>query len=73
MQSVGNPWLWCAFFVVVCVMLLVDLVALKGGKAHRVSLKEAAAWSCVWIALALAFNAGAVVVSQCGARPRGCR
>jgi tellurite resistance protein TerC len=29
-----------------------------GGKAHKVSVKEAAAWSLVWFLLAIGFNAG---------------
>ncbi len=57
MASIGNPWLWGGFFVVVIVMLCIDLFALKGGRSHRVSLKEAAAWSCVWVTVALLFNA----------------
>ena len=55
--SIGNVWLWSGFFAIVVVMLAIDLFVLKGGKSHKVSLKEAAAWSCVWIAIALAFNA----------------
>lgn len=58
MQTIGNPWLWCAFFGVIVAMLLVDLMIVKGGHRHKVSLKEAAVWSCIWIGLALAFNAG---------------
>jgi tellurite resistance protein TerC len=37
-------------------MLAIDL-GIFNGKIHTPSFKEAAAWSCVWIALALAFNA----------------
>lgn len=58
METIGNPWLWGAFFAIVVIMLLVDLVILHGGKEHRVSLREAAAWSGIWIFLALSFNAG---------------
>ena len=50
--------MWSGFFAFVVAMLLIDLVALGGGKAHRVSAREAAAWSAVWVAIALAFNAG---------------
>jgi tellurite resistance protein TerC len=31
---------------------------LGGGKSHKVSVKEAASWSAVWVALALLFNLG---------------
>lgn len=55
--NIGSPGLWLGFCAVVAVMLVIDLFVLKGGKAHRVSLKEAALWSCVWVAVALLFNA----------------
>ena len=50
-------WLWVGFNVMVLAMLAVDLGVFHR-KAHAVSLKEAGGWSAVWIALALAFNAG---------------
>lgn len=49
--------MWLVFAVIVGGMLLVDLFAFGGGKQHRVSLKEAAAWSGVWVSLALLFAA----------------
>ncbi|MGL5162871.1 MAG: TerC family protein, partial [Plesiomonas shigelloides] len=58
METVGNGWMWIAFFVLVVGLLLVDLLVLKGGKNHKVSLKEAATWSLIWIAVALLFNLG---------------
>jgi len=39
-------------------MLAIDLFACKGGQRHRVSLKEAAAWSIAWVSVALLFNLG---------------
>jgi tellurite resistance protein TerC len=39
-------------------MLALDLFVFGGRKAHKVSVKEAAAWSLVWVSLALLFNAG---------------
>lgn len=53
---VGEPWMWGAFIAFVIVMLLLDLFVFGGSKAHKVSVKEAAAWSLLWVALALAFN-----------------
>lgn len=47
--------MWGGFIAFVLVMLALDLFVLGGRKAHRVSVKEAAAWSLVWVALALAF------------------
>ncbi len=56
--SIGEPWMWAAFIGFVLVMLALDLFVFGGRKAHKVSVKEAAAWSLVWVSLALAFNAG---------------
>lgn len=47
--------MWGAFIAFVLVMLALDLFVFGGRKAHRVSVKEAAVWSLVWVALALAF------------------
>lgn len=47
--------MWGAFIAFVLVMLALDLFVFGGRKAHRVSVKEAAAWSLVWVALAMAF------------------
>ncbi len=56
--SIGEPWMWAAFIAFVLVMLALDLFVFGGRKAHKVSVKEAAGWSLVWVSLALAFNAG---------------
>jgi tellurite resistance protein TerC len=50
--------MWAAFIAFVLVMLALDLFVFGGRKAHKVSVKEAAVWSLVWVSLALAFNAG---------------
>lgn len=50
--------MWAAFIAFVLVMLALDLFVFGGRKAHKVSIREAAAWSLVWISLALLFNAG---------------
>lgn len=57
METIGNVWMWTGFFGVVLVMLAVDLFAVGGGKSHRVSLREAAVWSVVWVGVAAAFGA----------------
>jgi len=49
--------LWIVFNIFVLGMLAVDLGVFHR-KAHAVSIKEAAIWSCVWISLALVFNCG---------------
>ena len=48
---------YAGFFLLVCVLLAVDLGVFHR-KAHAVSIREAAAWSVVWITLALLFNVG---------------
>jgi tellurite resistance protein TerC len=50
-------WLWVGFNAFVLGMLALDLGVFHR-KAHEVSIREAAAWSAVWVALALAFNYG---------------
>ena len=54
---VDTIWLWVGFNAAVLAMLALDLGVFHR-KAHEVSLREAAAWSAVWVSLALAFNAG---------------
>lgn len=49
------PWIFFTLFIVV--MLAIDL-GIFNRKSHEVSVKEALVWSGVWVALALAFNAG---------------
>jgi len=56
-ESTGTLILYLGFIFVVIVLLLADFLVLKTQGAHRVSVKEAAAWSLVWIAVALAFCA----------------
>jgi tellurite resistance protein TerC len=50
-------WFYAGFTLLVCVLLALDL-GLFHRKAHAVSFREAAAWSVVWVSLALLFNAG---------------
>lgn len=52
--TIGSPVLWGGFLVFVLLMLVVDLSFHR--KAHEVSVKEAATWSAVWIALAGVFG-----------------
>ena len=49
--------LWIAFNVFVLAMLALDLGVFHR-KAHVIGLKEALAWSVVWVVLALLFNLG---------------
>jgi len=50
-------FLWVIFNVFVLGVLALDLLVLHR-KAHAVSLREALAWSCVWVSLALLFALG---------------
>ena len=58
LETIGNPGLWAAFVAVVLVMLAIDLFVVGGGKQHRVSFREAASWSVVWVAVSFLFAAG---------------
>jgi tellurite resistance protein TerC len=50
-------FLWVVFNVFVLGILALDLLVLHR-KAHAVSLREAAVWSCVWVSMALLFGVG---------------
>ncbi len=51
----GTPALWIVFNICVVAMLAVDLFIFNRN-AHKISLREAAIWSVVWVALSLTFN-----------------
>lgn len=59
METIGSVGLWAGFSAIVIIMLAIDLWIVGGGKEHRVSLREAATWSVIWISVTLAF-AGAL-------------
>jgi tellurite resistance protein TerC len=65
-ETVGTPWLWSGFAAFVSIVLAIDL-GIFNRKAHAVSVREAAAWSAVWVSLALVFNLG--IWWQLGAPP----
>ncbi len=50
-------WFYAGFLAFVLLMLALDLGVFQRN-AHEVSIKEATAWSVVWVTLALAFNVG---------------
>ncbi len=50
-------WIWIGFNLFVLAMLALDLGVFHR-QAHTVSMREAAAWSGVWVSLALLFNLG---------------
>jgi len=53
--SVGIPALWAGFVLFILAMLALDLFLLGGRQAHRVAVREALAWSVLWLSLALVF------------------
>lgn len=56
MQSIATWWMWLGFGVFVVSMLSIDMFALGRKGAHKVSAKEALAWSVIWFSLALLFG-----------------
>ncbi len=61
-------WAWAAFVAFIVAMLLLDLLVLHRN-AHEVSMKEAATWSGIWIAMGLSF--GAIIWAWGGGQPAG--
>lgn len=57
-ETIGSWWMWAGFAGVVALMLAVDLVVVGGGKEHRVSMREAGAWSVAWVAVTFVFAGG---------------
>ncbi len=56
LTTFAPPVFWIGFIVFVLVMLALDLFVLGGKTPHRVSAREAGAWTFAWISLALIFN-----------------
>ena len=57
-----HAWLWIGFNTFVLAMLALDLLVFHR-EAHEVRVREAAAWSAVWIAAALLFGCGLYMIS----------
>ena len=57
MNTVGTPLLWGGFADVVVIMLAIDLFLQGRRGVHTMTMKQAAAWSLVWVTLSLLFNA----------------
>ena len=53
--SVGSPMFYGIFFIAVLIMIAIDMVSLKKNGAHKVSIKEALAWSGIWVAVSCTF------------------
>jgi tellurite resistance protein TerC len=55
MDSIGSPMMWSLFAAFVLVALLVDFFAMSKQGAHRVSIREAAVWSLIWVGVSFVF------------------
>jgi len=55
LATVGTPWLWIGFLVLILGMLALDLGVLNR-RAHVIAPREALRWTFLWIGVALAFN-----------------
>ena len=62
----GTPALWIGFNTAVLALLLLDL-GVFNRRAHVISLREATAWSLLWVALSVGF--GAWILHSRGSRP----
>jgi tellurite resistance protein TerC len=54
-ETVGSPLAWAGFVAFVLALLAIDL-GLFHRKPHAITLREAAIWSAIWVALSLGFN-----------------
>ena len=57
MDNINHPLLWGVFIAIVVIMLTVDL-RMGGGGCRRMSMRAAAVWSVIWVALSLLFATG---------------
>ena len=55
--GIGSPLLYAAFTAAVVLLLAADFVLLRAQGSHKVPVREAAAWSVAWFAVAMAFAA----------------
>lgn len=58
METIGNPWLYIAFFAIVAVMLIIDFMGFKHKEGQPVQIKTAAYWSIAWVSVAMLFAGG---------------
>lgn len=53
--NIGSPLFYGVFLTAVLLMIAIDMLTLKKNGSHKVSTKEALAWTAVWIAASCAF------------------
>ncbi len=54
-MGTGTPLMWTLFVAFVLVALVVDFFAMEKQGAHKVTMKEAAIWSLIWVAVSFVF------------------
>ncbi len=55
MEFIGTPAVWLAFGIFIAIALAIDFLTLRHQGPHRVSLREAAIWSVIWVAVSFLF------------------
>ena len=58
METIGNTWLYLAFFGLVTVMLVIDFLGFRQTQGQDVKIKTAAYWSIAWVSVAALFGGG---------------
>ncbi len=58
METIGNLWLYLAFFGLVTVMLVIDFLGFRQNQGQDVKIKTAAYWSIAWVTVAALFGGG---------------
>ncbi len=48
-------WIYAAFVVLIAALIIFDLCVLHRG-SHKVSMRTALTWTCVWVSIAMLFN-----------------
>lgn len=53
--GIGSPLFYGVFSAAVLVMIALDMFSLKKNGSHKVGVKEALAWSGLWVAVSCLF------------------
>ncbi|WP_180053994.1 MULTISPECIES: TerC family protein [unclassified Acinetobacter] len=56
METIGTPWLYLAFFIIVAVMLVIDFIGFKHQHGQPTKVRTAAYWSVAWVSVATLFG-----------------
>lgn len=58
MESIGTPLMWGVFSTFVLIALAIDFLVMRQQGAHKISMREAAIWSTIWVAVSFVFCGG---------------